>query len=83
MIVRNNRIVDFNAPIKANGIKDDAGWLYPDFVLIEGNDIFNTRLRDTANPVTGIDVVGGKGWIIRNNYIADFGKARGNETSYR
>ena len=81
-IVRHNRIIEFNAPIKGNGVNDKDGWLHPDHVLIESNDIYNSRIRDTANPVTGIDVVSGRGWIVRGNYIADFGKARGNDTSY-
>lgn len=81
-VVRNNRIVEFNAAIKGNGTKTGETWTHPDFVLIDGNDIYNTRPRETANPVTGIDVVGGRGWIVRANYIADLGKRGGNGTSY-
>lgn len=81
-IIRGNRIVEFNAPIKSNGIKVANAWLYPDYALIEGNAIYNSRARNTANPVTGIDVVGGQGWIVRDNYLADFGKKRGNQTTY-
>ena len=32
--------------------------------------------------MTPIDIVGGNGWIIKGNYIADFAKAKGNQISY-
>jgi parallel beta-helix repeat protein len=86
-IIRNNRMRDFNATIKSGGtwIKRPDGTKirsYPANVLIEGNAIYNTRARRTSAPVTLIDVVGGKGWVVRRNLIADFEKAGGNKISY-
>lgn len=81
-IIRNNKIYNFNAPIKANGIGDYPTRNYPDQVLVEGNSFFNETSRDTHNPVTLIDVVGGDGWTVRDNLIADFSKGGGNQISY-
>ncbi|MEK9660904.1 MAG: chondroitinase-B domain-containing protein [Alphaproteobacteria bacterium] len=81
-IIRNNRIIDFNAPIKGSSTPLPDGIVQAGYVLIEGNDIYNTHPRATENPVTGIDVVGGRGWIVRGNYIADLGKQGGNGVSY-
>ena len=80
--LKNNRLIDFNAAIKGNGyIKDDVQQ-FPDHVTIEDNYIYNRRPRETGNPVTPIDVVGGKYWEIKHNFIADFAKAGGNQISY-
>ncbi len=78
--VRNNRVEGFNAHIKGNGSGD--GVSYPDDVVIEYNEFFSDAPRQTSNPVTPIDVVGGRRWIIRHNYIHDFQKAQGNGISY-
>jgi len=79
-----NRVVDFNAQIKGNGSPDGAGGAYtwPDDVLVEGNELYDTRPRRTSNPVTKIDVVGGRRWIVRANYLHDFAKAGGDTISY-
>lgn len=69
-IIRNNRIRDYNAHIKGNG----ENGRFPNSVLIEGNMLFGTHPRRTDNPIAPIDVVGGKGWIVRGNLIADYGK---------
>ncbi|MGY8960751.1 MAG: hypothetical protein ACKVKG_14770 [Alphaproteobacteria bacterium] len=87
VIIRNNRIRDFNASIKSNGAMvttADGGEVrkYPDHVRIVGNAIYNSRPRRTNAPVTLIDVVGGRGWLVRGNLIADFEKAGGNKISY-
>ena len=76
--IRNNRIVEFNAAIKGSG-SDNS---YANDVRIEHNEIYNTTVRMTANPVTPIDINGGDGWIIRKNRIADFSKGFGNKVSY-
>ena len=84
-VVRNGRMVDFNAQIKGNGNvgPDPSGaYIFPDDVLIEGNEFYSKTPRQTRNPVTPIDVVGGRRWIIRANYIHDFAKAGGNKISY-
>jgi uncharacterized protein (TIGR03382 family) len=80
--VRGNTLVDFNAQIKGNGEEVDGVRVWPDDVVIEGNDLHDTRPRQTANPVTKIDVVGGQRWRIEANRIADFEKALGDTVSY-
>jgi parallel beta-helix repeat protein len=42
----------------------------------------NATVRDTSNPVTPIDVVGGRRWILRGNFIHDHAKGGGNNVSY-
>jgi hypothetical protein len=78
VVVRGNRLHGFNAMIKANQL----GGLFPDDAVIEGNELFNPAPRDTANPVTPIDVVGGRRWVLRENLIYDHAKAGGNQISY-
>ena len=83
LVVRNNRIRDFNAQIKSNGIPGPGGaYVFPDDALIEGNTIYDTRVRTTANPVTKLDVVGGRRWIVRANTIYDYVKGQGDMISY-
>lgn len=74
----NNTILDFNAHFKING---DKG-VFPDHGLIEGNTISNDKARQTANPVTPIDLVAASGWTVRANLITDFIKAGGDRISY-
>ena len=69
---------DFNAQIKSNGLDGR----FPDDVVVQGNQLFNTAPRDTANPVVPIDVVGGQRWHVEANEIRDFAKAGGNQVSY-
>ncbi|WP_241687821.1 right-handed parallel beta-helix repeat-containing protein [Janthinobacterium sp. 17J80-10] len=77
-MARNNVITDFNAHFKVNG----DGTHYPDHGIIEANTLSNTSVRQTANPVTPIDIVGANDWIIRGNLISDFVKGDGNRVSY-
>lgn len=72
-VIRNNTMVDFNAQIKGQQSNN---------VVIEGNHFYDTRPRQTSNPVTKIDVVGGKYWVVRGNLIHDFQKAQGDGISY-
>lgn len=76
--IRNTVMSNFNAQIKANGDGSD----FPDDVLIEGCELYNDAPRQTGNPVTPVDVVGGSGWVVRANFIHDFAKAQGNQISY-
>lgn len=78
--IRNNRLHDFNAMIKGNG--EGNPFVFPDDVVIEGNELYNSTLRITGNPVTPIDVVGGRRWVIRGNFIHDHGKGGGDGISY-
>jgi len=81
-VIRGNRLRDFNAQIKSNGADQGAGFVFPDDVLVEFNEFFDSAPRQTANPVTKIDVVGGRRWILRGNTIYDYEKAQGNQISY-
>ncbi len=81
-VIRGNVLRDFNAPIKGNGEKGKSGRVFPNDVLIEGNTFFNSRIRETRNPVSGFDVVGGKRWTIRGNFFADFAKSAGSQVGY-
>ena len=82
-VIRGSRLHEFNAAIKGNGDTPGGGpRVWPDDVVIEDNEIFNAAPRETANPVTPIDVVGGRRWVIRGNFIHDFAKAGGDTISY-
>lgn len=74
----NNTISDFNAHFKINGVRGR----YPDAGLIEQNTLSASRPRETANPVTPIDLVGSSNWVIRANVISDFIKLGGNGVSF-
>ncbi|MCC6559818.1 MAG: right-handed parallel beta-helix repeat-containing protein [Xanthomonadales bacterium] len=80
--IRDNRVRDFNAQVKSNGATVGPSFVFPDDVLIEHNQFYDTRPRNTGNPVTKIDVVGGRRWIVRANLIRDFEKSGGNFISY-
>ncbi len=82
-VLRNCRLHEFNAMIKANRGNDPSGQIfYPDNALIENNSFFNTTIRNTNNPVTFIDLTGPNNWIIRGNFLADFSKGEGDTISY-
>jgi hypothetical protein len=81
-VLRNSRLHEFNAMIKANGLDSrDGGRNFPDGALIEGNSFFNSEIRQTRSPVVPIDVVGADDWIIRENFIADYSKGLGDQIS--
>ncbi len=80
--VRNCVMRDFNAQIKGNGLDVGGTMIFPDDVVIENSEMFNITARSTGNPVTPIDVVGGKRWIVRANFIHDFEKGGSDKVSY-
>ena len=80
--IHNCILRDFNAAIKANGTDGEGGRQFPDGVRIEGNSIYNTTVRNTESSVAPIDVLGVDGWVVRENFIADFAKGAGNRISY-
>lgn len=83
LVLRNCRIHEFNSIIKANGTPGKDGRVaYPDHALIENCSFYNSTVRQTAYPVTLIDVVAANGWILRGNLICDFAKGEGNRISY-
>jgi len=77
-VIRNNRLEDFNAHIKING----AGNAWPDNGLIQYNTLTNSTRRETALPVTPIDLVGANQWHVVDNLISNFVKGDGNLVSY-
>jgi hypothetical protein len=81
VVISGNKVWNYNAQIKSNG---DGGTprKYPDDVVIIGNEFYSEAARATGNPVTPIDVVGGRRWRIVANYIHDFAKGEGNTISY-
>jgi hypothetical protein len=81
LVLRRNRVRDFNAQVKSN-ISAPGSGVFPDDVVIEGNEFADTAARQTANPVTKLDVVGGRRWVVRANFIHDFEKAQGDFISY-
>lgn len=83
-VVRHSRLHGFNAQIKGNGMDlgGAEGWVWPDDVLIERTEFFNPAPRQTSNPVTPIDVVGGRRWTVRDNFIHDHAKGGGDGISY-
>jgi parallel beta-helix repeat protein len=78
VLIRNNRLEDFNAQIKING----EGGRFPDRGVIEGNTIVDTAPRATTNPVTPIDLVAASDWRIRKNVIADFVRGGEGQATY-
>lgn len=80
LVLRRSRLRDFNAQIKSNRGPDAL--VFPDDVVIEGNEFADGTPRQTGNPVTKLDVVGGRRWIVRANFIHDFEKAQGDHISY-
>lgn len=80
--IRGCRLEDFNAHIKGNGEELDGVRVWPDDVLIAHNELWDSEPRQTGNPVTPIDVVGGRRWVIRNNFIHDHAKLGSNQISY-
>ncbi len=77
-VLRNSRILDFNAQIKVNG----ENGAYPDDGLLEFNTLSNGRPRDTNNSVVPVDMVAASNWHVAGNLITDFVKSQGNRVSY-
>ncbi|QRK06435.1 right-handed parallel beta-helix repeat-containing protein [Archangium violaceum] len=81
-VLRNSRVRDFNAQLKVNATKNASGvYEIPHRGLIENNEIYDTRIRNTSTPVTKLNIDTGDDWIVRDNSIHDFSKAN-NGISY-
>ena len=82
--LHHNRMHGFNAMIKGNGepIGPGDGFVWPDDVVIQYNELYNPAPRNTGNPVTPIDIVGGQRWVLRGNFIHDHAKGGGDNVSY-
>lgn len=82
-VVEGCRLHGFNAMIKGNGAPDGGDvWRWADDVVIRGNEFFSPAGRRTSNPVTPIDVVGGRRWRVVGNFIHDHFKDGGDGISY-
>ena len=81
-VLRNSKVMDFNAQLKVNASLIGAGYVTPNNGLIENNEIGDTRARMTSNPVTKLNVDTGDDWVIRRNYIHDFDKGMPDLVSY-
>ena len=77
-VLRNNHVEDFNAHVKVNG----EGGQYPDDGLLQHNTLTNTTRRETAMPVTPVDIVAASGWRVTDNLVSNFVKAQSNQISY-
>lgn len=80
VVIRNNRLSDFNSQIKINGRGSPR--MFPDAMLIEGNSIIDSRPRRTSYPVTKIDAVGTHDLRVIGNVVADFAKEGADQRSY-
>jgi parallel beta-helix repeat protein len=78
IVLRNNRLEDFNAHIKINGV----GGQWPDHGLVQFNTLINHQPRDTDRPIVPVDLVGASGWTVSNNIVSHFVKRQGNGISY-
>ncbi len=82
--IHHSTLHGFNAMIKGNGepIGPNGSFVWPDDVVIEYNELYNPAPRDTSNPVTPLDIVGGQRWRVRGNFIHDHAKGGGDNVSY-
>ena len=78
VVIVNNRLEDMNAQIKINGEQGR----FPDNGVIRGNSFTNSRPRATQLPITPIDLVAASGWIISDNFIADFIRGEDGKATY-
>ncbi|MCX5747224.1 MAG: right-handed parallel beta-helix repeat-containing protein [Proteobacteria bacterium] len=77
-----SRVRDFNAQLKVNIGTVNGAIVAPNAGLVAFNELSDTRPRNTANPVTKLNIDGGDDWIVRGNYVHDGTKAGGDQTSY-
>lgn len=77
-VILNNRMRDFNSPIKING----EGGNWPDDGLLQFTTLTNTAVRRTELPVSMVDSVGASGWQFADNLIERTAKDGGNLVSY-
>jgi MYXO-CTERM domain-containing protein len=80
--MKNSRVHDFNAQLKVNASEIDSTFVMPHKGLIEGNELFDSRARNTSNPTTKLNIDTGDDWIVRANIIRDFHKGAGDNISY-
>jgi hypothetical protein len=81
-VLRGSRVVDFNAQLKVNASQIGGTFVTPKAGLVENCHIFDTRGRNTGNPVTKLNIDTGDDWIVRGNFLHDGQKLGGDATSY-
>lgn len=82
-ILRDSRVLDFNAQLKVNAAPDGNGvYQIPHGGRVEGCEIADTSPRETSSPVTKLNIDTGDNWIVRANWIHDFHKNGGDSVSY-
>lgn len=81
-VLRRSRVRDFNAQLKVNAALIGNAYVTPNGGLVEYNEVADTRGRDTANPVTKLNIDTGDDWIVRGNYLHDAEKLQGDTVSY-
>lgn len=80
-VLRGSRVVDFNAQLKVNAAIAAVGKAtVPHAGLVEYTELFDTHPRDTAAPVTKLNIDTGDDWVVRGNYVHDFHRASGGVT---
>ncbi len=82
-VLRNNRLVDFNAQLKVNADNLANTWVQPHKGLVEGNVVYDTHARATSNPVTKLNIDTVDDWVVRANFIHDAHKNGGDGVSYQ
>jgi len=81
-VIRGNRMRNFDSALKANGGGQGTDRRFPNGVLVEGNALWNERPRVALRPTNPIGVVGGRRWVLRGNFVADFAHADGKRPAY-
>jgi hypothetical protein len=83
VVLRGLRLVDFNAQLKVNATPaGDGGYDMPHRGLVEHCEIYDSRPRNTGNPVTKLNIDTGDDFVVRDNVIRDFAKNGGDFVSY-
>lgn len=81
-VLRGSRVMDFNAQLKINAALIGTTYVTPNNGVVEYNEIGDTRGRNTANPVTKLNIDTGEDWIVRGNFLHDAYKLQGDGVSY-
>jgi hypothetical protein len=81
-VLRGSRVMDFNAQLKVNASLIGSTYVTPNSGVIEYNEIGDSHGRETANPVTKLNIDTGEDWIVRGNYLHDAYKRQGDGVSY-
>lgn len=81
-VLRDSRIAEFNAQLKVNAAIVGGMMVAPDAGLVERNDVGDHRGRNTAKPVTKLNIDTGDDWVVRDNYLHDSHKLLDDRISY-